>query len=277
MTWQRVSHKNPCQICGKPDWCTITPDGTGACCMRTPSEYPTKNGGYLHRIGAQPTYRPPVRQFRPPPPSTTDFAAMLDAWRRNTPQDALGTLAASLGVHASALAEIGAARASRPSAWAFPMRDGDGKTVGIRLRGDNGDKWAVKGSKEGLFYPESVPPDHVAVVCEGPTDTAAALTLGLWAVGRPSCIGAVEHVKRLCRRQRLERLVVMADNDQPKPRPGGGWWQPGFDGAKKLVAAVGMPFKLLAPPAKDIRAWVRAGATRADFDFLAESQAWRFK
>ena len=275
MNWQRVSHKSPCPICGKPDWCTITPDGAGACCMRIQSDKPLANGGYLHRIGARPDYRPPVRQFRPPPPSTLDFAAMLDGWVRNTPQDALGMLAASLGVDVLALAALGAARASQRAAWAFPMRDGNGKTVGIRLRGDNGDKWAVRGSKEGLFYAEGQPQDHTAVVCEGPTDTAAALSLSLWAIGRPSCQGAVDHTKRLCARLRIERLLVMADNDEPKPRPGGGWWQPGFDGAAKLVAAVGLPYKMLAPPAKDIRKWVQAGATRKDFDFLEQSQTWR--
>jgi hypothetical protein len=278
MNWIRVSRKRPCPICEKPDWCTIAPDGTAASCMRIQSDKPLANGGYLHRIGAQPAYKPPIRQFRPPPTSSIDFAAMIEAWRKNTPQNALETLADSLGVCTPSISQIGAARASQQSAWAFPMRDGDGKTVGIRLRGDNGDKWAVKGSKEGLFYPDSRPDDGIAVVCEGPTDTAAALTLGLWAVGRPSCMGAVEHVRRLCSRLCVTRIVVIADNDEPKPRPGGGWWQPGFDGAKKLVAAVaavGIRFKLLAPPAKDIRAWIRSGATRSDFEFLADSQSWR--
>lgn len=275
MNWTRVTAKHPCPICGKPDWCTITPDGTAASCMRIQSEKQLANGGYLHRIGAQPSYKPPVRRFRPPPPSALDFEAMMDAWIRNTPQDALGTLAASLGVSDLALASLGAGRHSQQAAWAFPMRNGDGKTVGIRLRGDTGDKWAVKGSKEGLFYADGRPNDGIAVVCEGPTDTAAALTLGLWAIGRPSCQGAVDHTMRLCKRLRINRLLVMADNDAPKKLPNGKWWQPGFDGAKKLVAALGLEFKMLAPPAKDIRKWLQAGATRADFDFLEQSQTWR--
>jgi hypothetical protein len=278
MNWVRVTAKAPCPVCRRPDWCGVSSDGRFAVCMRVPSDQPTRNGGYLHKLFIEVRDPPPPRKrFVPPPAPPRDFADMMEAWTRNTPQDALGTLAASLGVSVSALAEIGAARASRPAAWAFPMRDGYGRTVGVRLRGDNGDKWAVKGSKEGLFYPESVPPDHVAIVCEGPTDTAAVLTLGLWAVGRPSCMGAIDHVRRLCRRLCVTHLVVMADNDRPKPRPGGGWWQPGFDGARKLVAAVGLPFKLLAPPDKDVRAWVGSGATRADFEFLADSQTWRYE
>lgn len=279
MNWLRVSSKSPCQVCRHPDWCGISEDGRLAICMRVPSDSPSKNGGYIHRLTfAVRNYPPPrPRKAAPSPPSMSDFTTMTDTYIRQTAQDDIAALSEALGVSPVALSEIGAARASQPGVWAFPMRDGDGKIVGIRLRSDAGQKWAVKGSKEGLFYPESVPPDHVAVVCEGPTDTAAALTLGLWAVGRPSCMGAMEHVKRLCRRLLITHLLVVADNDDPKPRPGGGWWQPGFDGARKLVEAVGLPFKMLAPPAKDIRAWVCAGATRAAFDFLADSQAWRFR
>lgn len=277
MNWQRVSHKKPCPICGKPDWCTITPDGTAVCCMRIESACQMRNGGFLHKLADRPRQYVPVRRFAQPPPSTLDFAAMMDGWVRNTPLDALETLAASLGVDVLALAALGAARHSQQAAWAFPMRDGNGKTVGIRLRDNNGHKWAVKGSKVGLFYTEGKPQDHIAVVCEGPTDTAAALTLGLWAIGRPSCQGAVDHTLQLCRRLRIDHLLIMADNDEPKPRPGGGWWQPGFEGAAKLAAAVGLPYKILAPPAKDIRKWVQAGATRINFDFLEQSQTWRTK
>lgn len=268
MSWPRVTKKNPCPICGKPDWCGVAPDGSAAICMRIESDKPTSNGGYLHRITKETAPRQPPRRFTPPPPCSLDFEAMMDVYVRNTPQDALETFADSLGVDVLALAEIGAARHSQQTAWAFPMRNGDGKTVGIRLRGDNGDKWAIKGSKEGLFYPLRAPEDRVAVVCEGPTDTAAALTLGLWAVGRPSCMGGIEQIKRLCQRFRIKELIVIADNDTPKPRQGGGWWQPGFDGAQKLISEVYVPCRLIAPPSKDIRAWVRSGATREDFDFL---------
>jgi phage/plasmid primase-like uncharacterized protein len=155
------------------------------------------------------------------------------------------------------------------------MRDGNGKVVGVRLRADDGRKWAVKGSREGLFYPERVPVDHVAVVCEGPTDTAAALTLGLWAVGRPSCMGGVDLLHALCARLLITHLIIIPDNDAPKRRPGG-WWQPGIDGARRMIQAVRLPYKLCVPQAKDIRAWVQAGATRNDFDYLTEQQAWRF-
>jgi hypothetical protein len=155
------------------------------------------------------------------------------------------------------------------------MRDGAGQVVGVRLRADDGRKWAIRGSREGLFYPDRIPKDKLAVICEGPTDTAAALSLGLWAVGRPSCLGGVSHLKTLFRRLPVRFAVIIGDNDAPKPRPQGGYWQPGLDGARRLMAALEMPCKLIIPPDKDIRTWLRAGADRQDLELLIQQQDWR--
>lgn len=273
MNWCRVSRKNCCPVCRKPDWCGYSEDGRLAICMRVPSDKPTKNGGYLHRLRDDPLPPVPVPKKPPPRPQTN----VLDHW--NTLKHALDSgalygLATGLGVSVAALLDLQAVWAESCGAWAFPMRDGVGNVVGIRLRADDGRKWAVRGSREGLFYPERSPPDHTAVICEGPTDTAAALTLGLWAVGRPSCTGGVPALKALCRRLGIKFAVVVGDNDPPKARPGG-HWQPGFDGARKLTAALGIRWKLFIPPAKDLRAWVQAGATRAEFEALIHEQNWR--
>ena len=32
--WHTVSHHTPCLICGKPDWCRVSIDGTRALCRR---------------------------------------------------------------------------------------------------------------------------------------------------------------------------------------------------------------------------------------------------
>lgn len=49
----RVSKKNPCPVCGKPDWCMISPDGQSAICARVSSDKPVGNrgAGWLHRLG----------------------------------------------------------------------------------------------------------------------------------------------------------------------------------------------------------------------------------
>ncbi len=274
MKWHRVTRKNPCPVCRKPDWCGYTEDGRFAICMRVPSEKITRNGGYLHRLTSDPLPPMPVRSKPAPIPSPN----VRECWnhlKRTLDSEALDGLAERLGVSVAALMDLRVAWAELHGAWAFPMRDGDGKVVGIRLRSEDGRKWAVRGSREGLFYPERAPADHLALICEGPTDTAAAITLGLWAVGRPSCMGGVDQLKKLFRRLPVRRAVIVGDNDPPKPRPQGGYWQPGLEGARRLMAALKLPCKLLIPPAKDIRAWVQAGAVREEFEALIREQNWR--
>lgn len=51
MRIHRVTKRNPCRICGKPDYCGFTDDF--AVCMRVPSEVQTRNGGYLHLFSSK--------------------------------------------------------------------------------------------------------------------------------------------------------------------------------------------------------------------------------
>lgn len=48
----RVSRSHPCPICGKPDWCGY--NSKIAICMRVPSQYPSKNGGWVHKLNSSP-------------------------------------------------------------------------------------------------------------------------------------------------------------------------------------------------------------------------------
>jgi len=61
--WLRVNRRNPCPVCGKPDWCLLAPDGETAICARTESLKPagTKGAGWIHRVGIT----TPLRQHRP--------------------------------------------------------------------------------------------------------------------------------------------------------------------------------------------------------------------
>ena len=42
-TWHDVSRHTPCPICGKPDWCRVSTDGTWAICRRA------NTGSGLHK------------------------------------------------------------------------------------------------------------------------------------------------------------------------------------------------------------------------------------
>lgn len=274
--FKRVSHQNKCPVCDHSDWCGVSADGVWAVCMRVESGKQTRNGGWLHRLKDSPP--PPTRfRLRPEPakPSLVNMGAYHSALRRKWTNADLDVWAADLGVHMDALDRLQPAFDPANDALAFPMRDGSGAVTGIRLRAKDGKKWAVRGGGDGLFYDPGLVVEDSLVVCEGPTDTAAAYSLGLDAVGRPSCLGGVAELAALVRRMRVRSLTIVADHDEPHERADGAQYAPGLDGARKLISELKKMARIVVPPAKDMRAWFRAGATREQFDVLALSATWR--
>lgn len=61
-------------------------------------------------------------------------------------------LSKELGVTVESLNKLGVGFHFKYQAWAFAERDAKGKVIGICLRGTNGKKFMVPGSKHGLFY-----------------------------------------------------------------------------------------------------------------------------
>lgn len=267
--WRRVSREHPCPICRHGDWCTVAPDGKAVCCMRAQSARPLRNGGFLHWLVDRPQRPlPPPRPKRQEP--AEDFAAMHAAWAAGTRMEAVCDLAEALGVWYRALYRLGAAWAPQHAAWAFPMRDGDGAIIGIRLRAKDGRKWAVRGSRAGLIYDPALDGAAPLLICEGPTDTAAALTLGFAAVGRPSCRGQEDLLKASLRRWR-DDVVIVADHDTPKTAG----VRPGLAGALDLARDLGRPVRVIMPGAcKDLREWVRNHASRADVCQAVSDARW---
>lgn len=261
MKWYRVTRKQPCRVCQKPDWCTFDDNGA-ACCMRVESDRPMRNGGWLHR-GEGDRRLEYVPLPKPEPIQRLPWSAMLANWARLTDTEQLIVFADRLGVSAMALRILGCAWAGEHRAWAFPMRNGGGVVVGIRLRNWQGDKWAVKHSKQGLFY-SLTPLAGTLYICEGPTDTAAGLTLGLQTVGRPSCRGCLDALKRLIERFSPAGIVVIADRDSA-----------GQDGAFTLQETLSVRSIVWTPPAKDLREFVRLGGTRELIEAETRNLQWK--
>lgn len=176
--------------------------------------------------------------------------------------DAFGIL---LGVDTDALRSIGCAWAEPHNAWAFPMKDAGGKVIGIRLRNMQGHKWAVKGSRQGLFIPTDYPfgSDGTLWICEGPTDLAAALTLGLVAIARPACLGQETMLIEYIRAQRVKRVVIVTDNDDP-----------GLRGAAKLQGSLPVLSCVWIPPCKDIREFLNRGGDRRMIEASISDLVW---
>lgn len=260
--WIRVTKKRRCEICDHGDWCTYCPELNLILCMRVESSRPSKNsmGGWLHKIDGYvaPRFVAPIKKAIEPPP--LDFYSM---WRRlvkATDAYHLDGFAMSLGVDTEALRVIGCAWADR--AWAFPMRDATGEIIGIRLRNVRGDKWAVKGSHQGLFIPQIEHRKTVFIV-EGPTDLAAALTLGWFAIGRPSCLGQEQMISQYVRAKRISRAVIITDNDEP-----------GLRGASKLQTMLPILSCVYVPPAKDLRELITLGGDRQMIEAAIRDTVW---
>jgi hypothetical protein len=199
---------------------------------------------------------------------TADLTALAERCRAAASPERLAGFARSLGVSAESLAALRVGWSADNLAWTFPMSDpATGRVVGIRLRTPSGAKFAVRGGREGLFVPVSDPaPDEPLLVAEGATAAAALLDLGFRnVVGRPSCTGGVRHLIALVRSGRPQGVVIIADADEPGRR-----------GAATLASALRVyapGVRAVEPPGgvKDVRAWTRAGATRADVEHLVQA------
>jgi len=249
--WPRVSKEVPCKICGGTDW--LCRFGERAqICMRVESAKPAKDGGFYHfydEAKPKPTYIP---RSRPAPPPLRNAEDMMRAWLLKMKLENYEALAQSLGVCPSSVMALDAAWAAEYSAWSFPMRDGDGNVIGIQLRGET--KKAVTGSRLGLFLP-NIDPQKICMVCEGASDCAALLTLGFYAIGRPSCCTGADHLKVALRRLGVRQIVIVADNDEPKESG----QRPGIDGALKLQKDLRMKSVIWMPSGrcKDVRQMVQ--------------------
>ncbi len=271
--WIDASKDFPCRGCGKKDWCSYNSETHGWVCMRAPNTHPTKNGGYWYPDGE---HRPTFIPKPPPPEPEIDAGALMRDWAASTPYEQVVLLAHNLGVSPSSLANIGIVWARPPKqkhGWGFPMWSGQGRCIGVRLRYTDGRKSSVLGGREGVLLPHGR--SGVAYIVEGPTNLAAAVTLGLWGIGRPSCRSGVAHTQVTINRLRIERAIIIADNDIPKDNGRGQLMEPGQDGAKALAAELQVPVASMLLPTKDLREYVRMGGTLDLLQSLEKQLVWR--
>jgi hypothetical protein len=197
------------------------------------------------------------------PTPTKDWAALAAEYERALGLPFLRKLARFLGVSKASLGALGTGWRAEDSSWTFPEHDGQGNVIGILRRFSDGDKQAMAGSQRGIYLPRGWREKKGTIfVPEGPSDTAALLTLRLRAVGRPSCKGGLEHLVALFKNTDDEILIV-GENDKKED----GRW-PGRDGARTLAAALarelGGRVRWTLPPegCKDIREWLNKEGNR---------------
>lgn len=182
------------------------------------------------------------------------------------PPDAMvADLARNLRVSEQSLRDIGIVACD--GVPAFPERDSDGVVLGYCRRMPNGAKRVRKNESRGIYITAKLPelPDPVLIV-EGASDTAAALTMGLTAVGRPNARGGADALATLLPRR---DIIVVGERDQKR---NGSW--PGCAGAiavaQKLADAWRKPVRWALPPegAKDVREFTCVKGTTAGPELL---------
>jgi hypothetical protein len=261
-----VTPENPCPICGSSDWCMLDERTGYVLCNREDAGAikQARAGGHVHRlIDAPGAYIPIIgHAITPRRLSLCTLRMMQRRLLLDARYGARHRLAAELGLKVSSLKALEVGWYPRARCWTFPMRDSCRRLVGFRTRNELGEKRCIAGGSEGLFIPRRLPAsfaDEPLFITEGPTDCAAVLSLGLWAVGRPSCTGGIYTLTRFIQRTHAREIVLFADNDNP-----------GLRGAKRLCNAIRSFVKcvrFVSPPKqfKDVRAWYCAGLTRRRF------------
>ena len=173
----------------------------------------------------------------------------------------LSRFAGELGVTLEALAllRVGVANGR----LVFPERDDRRRPVGICYRSWDGLRSFEDGGKRGLTIPREQPTaDGPLYVAEGGTDTAALLSAGVRAIGRPAAKSsrlATHWLVRYLDRQ-SGRIVVLGDNDDPESGEG-----VGEVAARELAAGLAgrlgrrVVWALPRPGFKDIRDQIAAG------------------
>jgi hypothetical protein len=238
-----------------------SPDAAICARIESPKRVGTKGAGWLHRLRDDHDWRNRPRQRRARLQKSAvpiiDFGALAAECFKAMGPHLRGLLSEGLHISPRSLMELGVGWSHRHRATTWPMTDADGQVRGVRLRRTDGQKFSVRGGREGLFIPSNVPIVGCLVICEGPTDTAALRGLSFEVVGRPSCNGGADLLVEAVEKWQPTEVAVIADADAPGQRGARSL-------AARLVGYIPGGVRIVTPPAKDAREWVRYGATRLD-------------
>lgn len=295
--WVRVTRAQRCPVCEGDSWCSVSADGTAVWCMKVKSENQfSEKQGYLHKL-SEPL---PVRDLpKPKPTRRRDWSPEVKAMNEHPKAGAeRERLSAELGVSVGSLEllEVGLGFDDQQRFSAWPERDIQWRPIGIKRRFTDGSKYYIPGGTSGLYmarewYMAAGP----IFLPEGGSDTAALLTMGLCAVGRPSNIGGVTRLAGLLSNIGNRPIVVLGENDsKPEKRgqektkascplrcKGCSLCFPGRYGMlateERLSKAIKRPvYHRMVSGAKDVRGWlIKNGADRLEFvESLGVPKSW---
>ena len=204
-----------------------------------------------------------------PPEPTIDFDDLAKQFFCEMSRERRESLAKQLSVEPRTLVRLRVGYSEADQATTWPMVDSGGRCIGLRLRGHDGDKWSYRGGRGGLFVPDGIATSiNRLFICEGPTDAAALLSIGLPAIGRPSCQGAMPATVNFVRRIGCHDVAIVADHDEAG--------QNGATRLARLLVTVANTVRIITPgdPGDDARKFIAEGGNAFDFDaMLADADA----
>ena len=207
-----------------------------------------------------------------------NWLQMWSQFRRNVQADKLAALCRAWGCTPEATKWLGVGWNGAKNAWIFPERDAEGEIVGLTCRAAERDgtpkpgqraKYAIPGSTRGLTYapdPEwGVIPkyiDHPIPIPEGASDVLASLSIGMYAIGRPSATGTADSNAWLQKLVKGRDIALCMEYDK------GAGMVSVLDHAKRLFKHC-TSIRFLEPPegVKDIREWLMMDSAVDEIDF----------
>jgi len=247
--YTRVNEEQLCPKCGRPDWCLIRNDGRACICTREKSSITKGDAGWLHSL--PPGEVEPITASSKPKVYLTNKQVQyflnsisIDQGEQDTTA-MLRRQAELLGVCTESLEYMRVLYDSEKAALVFPMFDMNRLPCGARFRRSDGRKWSLKGGREGVFVCHGFNPALPVIVTEGPTDAAAAHTIGFRNIlGRPNCSGGGAIIQEYVVGNMSTPVIILAD-------PG----EPGIDGAERLASQLRNPAIVLVTET-DVREYV---------------------
>ena len=254
MTWHRVNSRHKCPVCNKPRWCVYSDEGM-IVCMRVQSDKPCRSGGWLHtKAGFQPT---PQKQREAPPLDVVAYWTWLKSRQDASCAYELQKLGEQLGgMPVAFIQSEGVLWEPERKAAAFAMLSEMANPIGVRLRGHDGWKGSIHGSRSGILYPKHIGAAETVYIVEGQTDYLVMRYFGLYAIGRQSCMGGEAMVKAVVDALDPNQVIIVPDIDVSMVA--GEVIMPGRTGAIRLAEHLQRGVVLRRPAKKDMRAWVLA-------------------
>ena len=269
----RCTKKSPCPICAHESWCSYFSDGLAVICMNIPSDHPTKNGGWTHRLDRPVKLTGPVVATASEPLTKKEREKLANqaevAYRdaRRTPPGIrwFDKFKTDQGFSEDMLDAFRVGVDLKKRELLTPLFDADGQITGHQRRDIHTGKKKFRG-RHGLFLPAELSGTGLFVVTEGATDAMSASAMLQAAGVQADVIGvcsasssrtAIGYLQEIVSRGHYSRAVVIAD-------PGEAGQRSGAKAAETVVPFV-PDTRIITPPAEmDMSDWRRSGATPED-------------